>query len=183
MLRCKRDLRKTTANSDKLETQEGVIVKRHVWLLVLLTVLLTLGGCTARPVAPAAPTIHFGEDMCSDCGMIINEPRFAAAYAAQQGEGSYQTFIFDDIGDMLRHMQQNTTLTGAGWWVHDYDSEEWIDATTAFYVVSDQIKTPMNHGIAAFSAEDAANTLAAEVGGDVLDWDKVRAMQIMTKHM
>lgn len=158
-------------------------MKRYVWLLILLTVLLTLAGCAVRSVAPVAPTIHFGEDMCSDCGMIINEPRFAAAYAAQQGEGSYQTFIFDDIGDMLRHMQQNMTLAGVGWWVHDYDSEEWIDAATAFYVVSDQIKTPMNHGIVAFAQEEAANSLAGEAGGKVLDWDKVRAVPVMGGHM
>lgn len=158
-------------------------MKRPVWLLSLLVVLLVLAGCTARSAAPAAPTIHYGEDMCSDCGMIINDPRFAAAYAAQQGAGAYQTFIFDDIGDMIHHMQQNPTLTGAGWWVHDYDSEEWIDAAGAFYVVSDQIKTPMNHGIAAFGSEDAAKGLAAGVEGQVLAWDKVRAAPVMGGHM
>lgn len=157
-------------------------MKRHAWLLVLLAVLLTLAGCTVRSVAPTAPTIHFGEDMCSDCGMIINDPRFAAAYAAQQGEGSYQTFIFDDIGDMLHHMQQNLTLTGAGWWVHDYNSEEWIDATAAFYVVGEEIKTPMNHGIAAFAEEEAANSFAAEMQATVLDWDKVRVEHAMAGH-
>lgn len=157
-------------------------MKRSICLFALLTVLLTLAGCTASPSAPSAPTIHYGEDMCSDCGMIINEPRFAAAYAAQQGEGSYETFIFDDIGDMLRHIQQNLTLIGVGWWVHDYNSEEWIDAPTAFYVVGEGIKTPMNHGIVAFAEEDAANTFAAEVGGKVLDWDKVRVEHALSGH-
>ncbi len=56
---------------------------------------------------------------------------------------------------MLNHMQQNLTLTGVGWWVHDYQSEEWIDATTAWYVVGEQIKSPMNHGMAAFGTQDA----------------------------
>jgi copper chaperone NosL len=114
--------------------------------------------------------------------MIINDPRFAASYAAEQEEGVYQTFIFDDIGDMLHHMQANLTLTGAGWWVHDYASEEWIDATTAWFVVSEQIKTPMNHGTAAFSTQAAAEALAAEVGGQVLDWDKVRIEHAMAGH-
>ena len=157
-------------------------MKRHVWLPTLLAIVLLFAACTARAAAPAAPTIHYGEDMCSDCGMIINDARFAAAYAAQQGEGSYQTYIFDDIGDMLHHMQQNLTLTGAGWWVHDYNSEEWIDATTAFYVVGDQIKTPMNHGITAFAEEEAANSFAAEMQATVLDWDKVRVEHAMAGH-
>ncbi len=157
-------------------------MKRYAWLPLLLTITILFTACTARSAAPAAPTIHFGEDMCSDCGMIINDPRFAAAYAAQQGEGSYQTFIFDDIGDMLHHMQQNLTLTGAGWWVHDYNSEEWIDATAAFYVVGEEIKTPMNHGIAAFAEEEAANSFAAEMQATVLDWDKVRVEHAMAGH-
>lgn len=150
--------------------------------IVLLAVMLALTACSAGPTQPAAPELHFGEDICSDCGMIINDARFAASYAAEQGEGSYQTFIFDDIGDMLHHMQQNLTLIGAGWWVHDYDSEEWIDATTAYYVVSEEIKTPMDHGTAAFATQAAAEALAAEVGGKVLDWDKVRIEHALAGH-
>lgn len=158
-------------------------MKRHSFLRVLSVILvLLLAACTAKPVQPTAPEIHYGEDMCSDCGMIINEPRFAAAYAAQEGEGAYQTFIFDDIGDMLHHMQNNLTLTGAGWWVHDYESEEWIDATAAWFVVSDQIKSPMNHGLAAFAAQAAAKQLAAELGGEVFDWDKVRVQHALAGH-
>jgi copper chaperone NosL len=114
--------------------------------------------------------------------MIINEPRFAASYVVQQEEGSYQTFIFDDIGDMLHHMQENLALIGAGWWVHDYESEEWIDATTAWYVISEGIKTPMGHGMAAFASQEAAEALAAEVGGQVFDWDKVRIEHALAGH-
>jgi copper chaperone NosL len=150
--------------------------------IVLSAAMLLLAACSAALVEPAAPEIHYGEDMCSDCGMIINEPRFAASYAAEQGEGAYQTFIFDDIGDMLHHMQQNLTLTGAGWGVHDYESEEWIDATTAWFVVGEGIKTPMGHGLAAFAAQAEAEALAAEVGGKVLDWDKVRVEHALAGH-
>jgi copper chaperone NosL len=153
----------------------------HSILLALLTVLL-LGACTSKPSAPTAPEIHFGEDMCSDCGMIINDPRFAASYAAQQGEGAYETFIFDDIGDMLHHMQENLTLIGVGWWVHDYATEEWIDATTAYFLVSEGIKTPMGHGMAAFSTQAAAEEMAAEVGGEVFDWDKIRIQHALAGH-
>ena len=158
-------------------------MKRQVWLLVLFAVLLTLAGCTVRSVAPVAPTIHFGEDICSHCGMIINEPRFASSYAVRQEEGVYETLIFDDIGEMLKHLRENPELTGVGWWVHDYASEEWIDAPTAWYVVSKSIKSPMGYGVAAFATQEAADALAAETGGKVLDWDAARAEQIMTGRM
>ena len=128
------------------------------------------------------PEIHYGEDLCSDCGMIINEPKFAAAYTHEAEPGRFESFLFDDIGDMLVHMQKNLTLKPVGWWVHDYDSEEWIDATTAYYVMSDQIKTPMFHGIVAYSSQASAQQKADEVGAKVLNWGKVRVEAAMMEH-
>lgn len=174
---------KTMMNGKSM--MSGKIMKQRSLSIVLLAVLaglLALSACSAQPAEPAAPEIHYGEDMCSDCGMIINDPRFAASYVVEEGEGSFQTFIFDDIGDMLHHMQQNLTLTGAGWWVHDYESEEWVDATSAWFVVGEQIKTPMNHGMAAFATREAAEALAAEVGGKVHDWDNVRIEHALAGH-
>jgi copper chaperone NosL len=158
-------------------------MKRQATLPILFVAFaLLLAACAVKPAQPAAPEIHYGEDMCSDCGMIINDARFAASYAAKEGESAYQTFIFDDIGDMLHHMQQNLTLMGVGWWVHDYDSQKWIDASTAYFVVSDQIKTPMNHGMAAFTTQAAAEKLAVEVNGQVYDWDKIRIQHALAGH-
>lgn len=151
-------------------------------LLSLGMLALVLAGCASTPATPAPPKIHYGEDICTECGMIINDPRFACAYAHETGEGRYENFIFDDVGDMLHHMQENLTLKAVGWWVHDYGSEEWIDATTAYYVVSDQIKSPMNHGIAAFAAERDAATLATDLGAAVLDWDKLRIEHALAGH-
>ena len=150
-------------------------------LLVVLVGWL-LAGCAPVAKGTEPPEIHYGEDLCSDCGMIINEPKFAAAYTHEAEPGRFESFIFDDIGDMLVHMQKNQTLKPVGWWVHDFDSEEWIDATTAFYVMSDQIKTPMFHGIVAYKDQAAAQQKADEVGAAVLDWDKVRVEAAMMQH-
>lgn len=114
--------------------------------------------------------------------MIINDPRFACAYAYEAGEGRFESAIFDDVGDMLHHMQTNLTLKGVGWWVHDFEREQWIDATTAFYVVSDEIKSPMNHGIAAFADEATAVTFAAGLDAQVVDWDKLRIEHALAGH-
>jgi copper chaperone NosL len=157
-------------------------MKRHTHLFFFLLLTLLAGACAPQASQPSAPEIHYGEDMCSDCGMIINDPRFAAAYAANEGEGAYQTYIFDDIGDMLHHMQENLTLVGEGWWVHDYHSEEWIDATKAYFVVSEGIKSPMNHGLAAFATQAAAEEFAGPLGGQVFDWDKVRVQHALAGH-
>ena len=158
-------------------------MKRQATLpTIFVAIVLLLTACSGQPAQPKAPEIHYGEDMCGDCGMIINDARFAASYSANEGEGAYKTYIFDDIGDMLHHMQENLTLIGVGWWVHDYDSQEWIDATTAYYVTSDEIKTPMGHGIAAFSTQAAAEKMASELNGQVYDWDKIRIQHALARH-
>ena len=151
-------------------------------LALTILLVLSLSACTARASQPTPPEIHYGEDMCSDCGMIINDPRFASSYAVEQEPGRFESFIFDDIGDMLAHMHKNQTLKAVDWWVHDFTSEEWIDAKSAFFVMSDQIKTPMNHGIAAFSGESAANKLAGDVGAKVLTWDDLRIENALATH-
>jgi copper chaperone NosL len=148
-------------------------MRNFVTIIIMIALLLT--ACTARAAQPAPPEIHYGEDMCAGCGMIINDARFASAYAVEQEPGRFASFVFDDIGDMLAHMQKDQSRKAVNWWVHDYTSEEWIDARTAFFVMSDQIKTPMNHGIAAFATESAAARFAAGIGAKTINWDDLRS--------
>ena len=56
---------------------------RNILTITILLVLF-LAACTARASQPTPPKIHYGEDICTDCGMIISEPRFASAYAVEQ---------------------------------------------------------------------------------------------------
>ncbi len=60
------------------------------------------------------------------------------------------------------------------WYVHDYESEEWLDATTAFYVFSDNIHSPMGSSATAHATRAAAEATAAELDGEVLDWQGLR---------
>ena len=148
---------------------------------VLALALLIVAAC-GQPATPEPAKIRFGETICTECGMIISQPKFAASLAYEEREGRFTSLVFDDIGDLIGYLQTHVDLIPAGTWVHDYDSEEWIDATAAFFVESSAIKSPMGHGIAAFGAEDAAHTFAAEVGGTVLDWGHLRVEHAMAGH-
>lgn len=151
-------------------------------LLALLLVLLATAACAQGSGEAAPPEIHYGEDICADCGMIISEPRFASAYAWEIEEGRYESLAFDDIGDMVRDIKLNQQRAFAGFWAHDYHEENWIDAETAFYVVSEAIRSPMGHGVAAFAAEEDAAKLAAPLGVDVIDWDHMRIEMLLHDH-
>lgn len=153
---------------------------QHV-VLGLLSLLL-IAACQAGSGAPTPPEIHYGEDICANCGMIINDARFATAYAYAESEGRFASLAFDDIGDMIVHIQKHPEHKRLATWVHDFASEAWIDADAAFFVLSDQIKTPMNHGVAAFADKAAADKMAEEIGGKVLDWDHTRIEHLMEHH-
>ena len=147
-------------------------------VLAILLLAIACGGSTS----PEPAKIRFGETLCTECGMIISQPKFAASFAYAESEGRFKSLPFDDIGDMISYMRSHSDLIPVGTWVHDYEREEWIAADGAFFVESSAIKSPMGHGIAAFATEAAANALAAEVDGTVLDWDRLRIEHAMADH-
>jgi copper chaperone NosL len=133
--------------------------------LLLMALLLGTAACSAGATADQPPAIRYGEDACDHCRMIINEPRFAASYVTE----SHETRRFDDIGNMLAHYAQFKEKVAA-FWVHDYESEEWLRAEEAHYVISSQIQTPMGHGVVAFADATQAERLAGAHDGRVLDF-------------
>jgi copper chaperone NosL len=153
-----------------------------VALVVGIVVIMVLGGCIQGEAEAKPPEIHFGEDLCAACGMVISDPRFASALAWEVETNRYESLAFDDVGDMASFIRDNADRNITDYWVHDYESEEWVDATVAWYVISPQIQSPMMHGVAAFATEEAALTFAPSVEGEVLDWNQMRATVLMHNH-
>ena len=133
-------------------------------LLLILVGLITIASCSSGPDFDEPPDIRYGEDSCERCLMIINEARFATAYVTDAGE----TRRFDDIGGMVAYIDEISEDV-AVFWVHDFDSEEWLKAQEAFYVESQQ-QTPMGFGIIAFADQQRADQWAAENDGVVLSF-------------
>lgn len=142
--------------------------RNHFFLLVALFILF-LASCQGDADTLAPPEIRYGEDVCDHCNMIINEPRFAAAYLTEEGDSRR----FDDIGEMLLSAYQRDDNVRA-YWVHDFDSEEWVDAAQAQYVHNPDLMTPMGWGLAAFAAADAAQDYSAENGLAVLTFAELQ---------
>jgi len=145
-------------------------------LLALATALSAVAcGPQRDPLEP--PEISYGEDICDACGMIISEPRFAAATIVRSGPSDEpEPRMFDDIGDMLRYHDEDARLEVLRWYVHDFDSTDWLPAEGAAFVLAppSELVTPMSSGIAAFADRARAEELAAEVDGAVLEFEALR---------
>lgn len=120
--------------------------------------------------AGGPPDIQYGRDICVQCGMIITEEKFATAYEVAGSED----LIFDDVGGMVLYFQDIGDEIDADLaWVHDYETEEWVTASAAFFVPTLSVTSPMGHSILAFSDEGRAGTFADDVGADVITWATV----------
>lgn len=143
-------------------------------LLLLLSIIVVAGiACSSSVDLDATPDFRVGEDICEQCGMIISEEAYAAAYRLNDGEQK----LFDDIGDMVVHYRLNDDDV-AVFWVHDFNTVEWIRAEHAFFVASHDLVTPMGHGIAAFTDRTAAEALATDLNGAVHTLDALLAQSI-----
>lgn len=155
--------------SDRTHRRAGATVDRmRTWSLaasVLMLAAMVLAACSGgTPSGP--PEINYGRDVCDQCHMIISEARFAAAYRDADGK----PFVFDDIGDMLTHLDASGDPDGVTAWVHDYETEEWIEVGDAWLVHSEEIETPMGGGVIALANRDDAERYAAANDTEVLQW-------------
>ncbi len=141
---------------------------KRSWLMALMLICLFLAGCRTAADTTRPPEIVYGEQVCEECGMIISEPRYAAAYYTRDGNAR----SFDDIGGMCSfHLEHQEGV--ASFWVHDFDTEAWLAADQATYVLSEALHTPMAFGVVAFADRDRAEILAAESGGQLMSFEAV----------
>lgn len=145
-------------------------------LLLLSLVGLLVVSCSSGPNLDEPPEIRYGEDTCDRCQMIINEARYAAAYVMPDG----QARRFDDIGGMVAYTQE-VVEDVAVFWVHDFDTEEWLKADEAFYVKGDHL-TPMGFGIIAFAEQGRAESWVNQEGGMIMSFADLMSGEEQTAH-
>ena len=147
---------------------------RSLCCLVLALALGLLLAACGQEVESGAPEINYGRDICIECGMIIDDPRFAAAYRSVDGVEK----TFDDLGGLIIHARAAQELEGARVWVSDFDEQTLIDADTAHYVPTLGVVSPMGHGIIAFADRGQAEEVAADLGGEVIGWETVKELPV-----
>ena len=113
--------------------------------------LLMLTGCGSAELRPVE---LLPEDLCAFCRMAISEKRFASELVTKDSE----PVKFDDIRCMLRYRKERIHPDSvAATFVVDFDTKEWLKSEEAYFVKSNEFKTPMAGNVVAFkNGADAA---------------------------
>ena len=129
--------------------------------------ILALNSCSVKPTP-----FQIGKDLCEDCKMTIMDPKFGGEILTKKG----RVFKFDDVHCLSHYIksgsikQQDIAQTV---FVDYENSQHFLDAKSSYFVVSPQLKSPMNSNAAAFSSKENATAKATATGGQVRTWDEV----------
>jgi len=138
--------------------------------IIYLIPLMLLFACQVEP-----EQIAFGKDACEHCRMLIMDPKFGAEIVTEKG----RIYKFDDVNCKRNFIAENGLSEENIKYnlVIDFsEPQTLINADRAFYVRSEEIKSPMGSQIAAFnSAEAAQQMLSRWNGGKILDYFQMRA--------
>ena len=140
--------------------------------VILCLVAFSLAGCSRAPTKITPPKVHFGQDVCAQCAMIISDERFAGAIGLRRN-GRVEHLLFDDVGEMLGF--DPGEYDEIRWYATDAVTREWLDAETAVFLHSDELRTPMHTGVGVYSTRDAAVAAQQEYGGEILSFADLRA--------
>ncbi len=103
---------------------------------------------------------------CSLCKMDINDSHFRA-----NAELNNRTLAFDATECLVNFLKLNPSAQNLT--VADYQTEEQIEAKTAFYLKSKTLKSPMGANISAYKTEKAATEMRRKKGGEVINWTEL----------
>lgn len=133
--------------------------------LSLFALVVLLASCAADP-----RPIAYGQDGCHHCKMTLMDPKFGAELVTEKGK----VFVFDDVNCMLMYMDSVEDETYKHVLVTDYlNPGVLLDANFAFYLKSEEFKTPMASQIVAFPDYDLLKEYKSKTGGVYLAWGEL----------
>ncbi|MFL5787722.1 MAG: nitrous oxide reductase accessory protein NosL, partial [Flavisolibacter sp.] len=149
------------------ERKRNIMPENKKLILAIATLILFfISSCNLKP-QPFA----YGKDSCDDCRMTIMDPKFGGEIITRKG----RIFKFDDAHCLANFIKKGTVKqTDIRQIVFiNYDDNRFIGAKSLFFVVSPQLKSPMNSNAAAFLNNALAKQKAKITGGTVKNWNQL----------
>lgn len=135
-------------------------------LIFLALISGMLASCEVEP-----QPINYGSDNCQFCKMTIVDKQHASQIVTTKG----RAYKFDAIECMLHYHQDNPEQEVGLWLISDFNNPgNLIDATSATYLVSEQISSPMGANLSGFNSEEAAVEAQNEYTGELFSWKNLQ---------
>ena len=149
-------------NTIKIKNMKSKLLKPLTGVFILL---LTI-SCKVEP-----QSIEYGKDQCSFCKMNVVDKTHASQYVTSKGK----QFKFDAIECMMNDLNEKNEADIAILLVANYGNPGgMIDATTAIFLISIEIKSPMGANLSAFSSSNKAEELQQKHGGTIYSWETLK---------
>ncbi len=127
--------------------------------------LLIFTSCNIQP-----QKIVYGKDACHFCRMNIVDQQHAAQLVTNKGK----SFKFDATECMIHYIDEIDLTTVALYVVADYNNPgTLIDAKTAYYIISENIPSPMGEYLSAVTTKEAALALQKAKEGTIYSWEEL----------
>ncbi len=141
-------------------------MKPSILTSAILICLVTI-SCKPKP-----EPIVYGSDSCHYCKMTIVSKQFASELVTQKG----RVYKFDAVECMVHQLAESPGTPNSLLLVHDYQSgqDDFIDAVKAYYLISEDIQSPMGAHLAGFKDLRQAKQHQEKQGGKILSWDELQ---------
>lgn len=137
-----------------------------LWKPVIgVAILLLTISCKIEPQA-----IEYGKDQCSFCAMNIVDRTHASQYVTKKGK----QFKFDAIECLVHEVNEKGLNEIEILLVADFGNPgSMINATTASFLISEQIKSPMGANLSALNSVEKAQEIQSQYTGEIFNWEQL----------
>jgi copper chaperone NosL len=141
------------------------MMKVGLWVLIAVF----LFSCSVEP-----EPLRYGRDACHHCKMTLMDKKFGGELVTEKGK----VYKFDDVNCMMTFLDSDQVAGEAFAFklIIDYlQPEKFIPAEEAFYLKSDEIRSPMASEVAAFATEKSMMEYKSKLNAIYLSWGELRA--------
>lgn len=148
----------------KLKKSNKPVTSNTIATLSLL--MLMLSSCTTGP-----QPIKVGIDSCVFCKMTIADKKFGGEIITKKNK----VFKFDDIHCLISFKKDIKAEDIKAVYLIKYNSpNDFIEASKAFLLKSEELRSPMAGNVAAFDNEESLQTVSKKLSGSIVKWEEVK---------
>lgn len=137
-------------------------MKKIIRILILCGIIVS---CNKAP-----RDLEYGRDECYYCSMKIVEKKFGAQMVTEKGKIQMYDSAECLIQDVLNHPEKKYSFLK----VTDYLTDKWIDADQAYFLVSQNIPSPMGANLSCYKSQKEVDALQKKNGGKVFNWNEIK---------